>query len=85
MYDELCNLDDERLMALENLVHQKEQVARFYNKKVNSKVFSVSILVWKVIYQLKRNPNNLENGPQLGKVPSKSKRCTQEMLMQCAS
>lgn len=49
MYDELNNLDEERLEALENIIRQKERVSRYYNKKVKSKVFQVGDLVWKTI------------------------------------
>ena len=49
MFDELNELDEVRLMALENIIRQKERVARFYNKKVRNKYFKVGDLVWKVI------------------------------------
>jgi hypothetical protein len=49
MLDELVDLDEERIKALEMLTRQKERVARAYNKKVKSKTFSVGNLVWKVI------------------------------------
>ena len=47
--DELIDLDEERLMALEVLTKQKERIARAYNKKVKSKLFAQGDLVWKVI------------------------------------
>ncbi|WJX12138.1 hypothetical protein P8452_02667 [Trifolium repens] len=49
MLDELVDLDEERVKALEMLTQQKERVAKAYNKKVKSKTFSVGNLVWKVI------------------------------------
>jgi hypothetical protein len=49
MSDELVDLDEERLSALEILARQKEKVARAYNKKVKSKSFNLGDLVWKVI------------------------------------
>jgi hypothetical protein len=49
MLDELVDLDEERLKALEVLTRQKERVAKAYNKKVKSKAFNVGDLVWKVI------------------------------------
>jgi len=49
MFDELNHLDEERLFALEKIIRQKEQVARFYHKKVKVKTFQVGDLVWKVI------------------------------------
>jgi len=47
--DEVVDLDEERLMALEVLTKQKERVAKAYNKKVKSKFFAQGDLVWKVI------------------------------------
>ncbi|KAK2402498.1 protein NYNRIN [Trifolium repens] len=49
MSDELVDLDEERLNALEVLTKQKERVSKAYNKKVKSKSFSIGELVWKVI------------------------------------
>ncbi|CAJ2646382.1 unnamed protein product [Trifolium pratense] len=49
MFDELVDLDEERLRALDTLSRQKERVAKAYNKKVKSKTFDVGNLVWKVI------------------------------------
>jgi hypothetical protein len=49
MLDELVDLDDERLQALDILIRQKERVAKAYNKKVKHKAFNVGDLVWKVI------------------------------------
>jgi hypothetical protein len=47
--DELVDLDEERLMALEVLTKQKERVEKAYNKKFKSKHFTQGDLVWKVI------------------------------------
>ncbi|CAJ2628893.1 unnamed protein product [Trifolium pratense] len=47
MFDELVDLDEERLRALDTLSRQKERVAKAYNKKVKSKTFEVGNLVWK--------------------------------------
>jgi hypothetical protein len=49
MSDDLVDLDEERLNALEVLTKQKEKVSKAYNKKVKSKSFSVGELVCKVI------------------------------------
>jgi hypothetical protein len=49
MMDEMVDLDEERLMALEVLVMQKECVAKAYNKKVKPKSFNIGDLVWKVL------------------------------------
>ncbi|KAK2395721.1 hypothetical protein QL285_057430 [Trifolium repens] len=54
MSDELVDLDEERLSALEVLTKQKERVAKAYNKKVKSKSFNVGDLVWKVILPMDR-------------------------------
>ncbi|KAK2442753.1 protein NYNRIN [Trifolium repens] len=49
MSDELIDLDEERLNALEVLTRQKERVAKAYNKRVKFKSFDIGELVWKVI------------------------------------
>ncbi|CAJ2655544.1 unnamed protein product [Trifolium pratense] len=49
MFDELVDLDEERLRAFDTLSRQKERVAKAYNKKVKSKTFDMGNLVWKVI------------------------------------
>jgi len=43
--DELVDLDEERLMALDVLIRQKESVAKAYIKKVKAKHFSQGDLV----------------------------------------
>ncbi|XP_058774554.1 uncharacterized protein LOC131648841 [Vicia villosa] len=45
MMNELKELDEERLLALEVLRRQKERVARAYNKRVKGKTFVVNDLV----------------------------------------
>lgn len=47
--DELVNLDEERLTALDMLIRQYDRVAKTYNKKVKPKAFLVYYLVWKAI------------------------------------
>src|ERR1043165_9194163 len=49
MMNKLVDIDKTRLHALEVLRRQKERVARAYNKRVKSKLFSINDLVWKVI------------------------------------
>nr|KYP39757.1 Pro-Pol polyprotein [Cajanus cajan] len=50
MYDELISLEEERLIALQNIVQQKERVEKYsYNKKVKTQRFRVGDLVLKVI------------------------------------
>ncbi|XP_050900708.1 uncharacterized protein LOC127107460 [Lathyrus oleraceus] len=50
MLDEIVDLDEEGMVALDVLIRQKERVARAYNKKVKVKTFSIGDLVWKVIF-----------------------------------
>ncbi|XP_039688612.1 uncharacterized protein [Medicago truncatula] len=57
--DELIDLDEERLTALEVLARQKERVAKAYNKKVKSKIFTQGDLVWKVILPMDRKDRTL--------------------------
>jgi len=54
MLDELVDLDEERLTALDVLLRQKERVAKAYNKKVKSKSFNVGDLVWKVLLPMEK-------------------------------
>jgi uncharacterized protein YsxB (DUF464 family) len=54
MMDELVDLDEERLQALDVLIRQKERVAKAYNKKVKYKAFNLGDLVWKVILPVDR-------------------------------
>lgn len=49
MLDELVDLDEERLNALELLKRQKKRVEKSYNKKMKVKMFLPEDLVWKVI------------------------------------
>jgi len=49
MLDELVYVDEERLIALDVLLRQKERVAEAYNKKVKSKSFHLGDFVWKVL------------------------------------
>ena len=55
MFDELNELSDERLIALENMIRQKERAARFYDSRVKYKSFKVNDLVWKVILPLDKS------------------------------
>jgi len=59
MLDELVDLDEERLTTLEVLTKQKERVAKAYNKKVKSKLFSQGDLVWKVILPMDKKNQTL--------------------------
>ena len=55
MAGEFVDLDEERMLALDSLIIQKERVARAYNKKVKDKVFAVDDLVWKMILPMDKN------------------------------
>jgi len=52
--DELVDLDEERLRALDVLTRQNERIAKSYNKKVKPKTFVTNDLVWKVILHMDR-------------------------------
>lgn len=45
MFEEMAQLDEDRLITLCVLVRQEERVVKAYNKKVKSKTFDVSDLV----------------------------------------
>ena len=49
MFQELELADDDRLMALENILANKVKVAKLYNRKVRLKCFAEGDLLWKVI------------------------------------
>lgn len=59
IFNELVNSDDERLVALDVLMRQKERVAKAYNKKVTCKTFRLEDLVWKVILPMDRKDRTL--------------------------
>ncbi|XP_050877864.1 uncharacterized protein LOC127081678 [Lathyrus oleraceus] len=59
MTDELVDVDEERMLAIDSLQRQKEKVARAYNKRVKGKVFVVDDLVWSVILPMDRNDKML--------------------------
>ena len=52
---ELVDIDEERMLALDSLIRQKERVTRAYNKKLKDKVFVVDDLIWKVILPMDKN------------------------------
>ncbi|KAL1318352.1 hypothetical protein AAHE18_15G200100 [Arachis hypogaea] len=54
LYDELNELDDERLRALERVIRQKEIMSKSYNRRVKAKTFAVGDLVWKTILPIER-------------------------------
>ena len=59
MLDELVDLDEERLKALDLLRLQKKRVEKSYNRRVKSKTFQPEDLVWKVILPMDRRDRSL--------------------------
>nr|KYP53806.1 hypothetical protein KK1_024380 [Cajanus cajan] len=59
MYDESESLEEERLIALQNLVQQKERIEKTYNKRVKVRGFQVGDLVLKVILPMDQNSRHL--------------------------
>ena len=57
MIDELEDLHEVRLWALENIERNKIRVAKQYDKKVKPKEFSEGDLVWKVILPIETKDN----------------------------
>lgn len=43
MFDELADLDEERLAAVEMSIRQKERVAKVYNRKIKGKTLLIMI------------------------------------------
>lgn len=54
MLNELVDLYEERMTALDVLLRQKERVAKAHNKKVKSKSFNNGDLVWKVLLPMNK-------------------------------
>ncbi|XP_050909650.1 uncharacterized protein LOC127123477 [Lathyrus oleraceus] len=59
MLDELVDLDEERLNALELLKRRKKRVDNSYNKKVKIKTFLPEDLVWKFVLPMDRKDRTL--------------------------
>ncbi|XP_015964519.1 uncharacterized protein LOC107488306 [Arachis duranensis] len=54
MFDELNELNSEQILALENIIRQKESVARSYNRRIKEKSFKIGELVLKVILPMEK-------------------------------
>ncbi|XP_072081078.1 uncharacterized protein [Arachis hypogaea] len=54
MFDELYELDSERILALDNVIRQKESIARSYNRRIKEKSFKIGELVLKVILPMEK-------------------------------
>jgi hypothetical protein len=57
MIDNIDEVSDKRLEALEAIEKDKRRVARAYNKKVKAESFQVGDLVWKTILPVRSNSN----------------------------
>ncbi|KAL1336743.1 hypothetical protein AAHE18_10G084400 [Arachis hypogaea] len=71
MFDELNELDSERSLALDNVIRQKESVARSYNRRIKEKSFRIGELVLKVILPMEKKSRFLGKWSIVGKVPLK--------------
>ncbi|XP_025680279.1 uncharacterized protein [Arachis hypogaea] len=60
MYDELNDLDSECILALKNMIRQKESVARNYNRRIKDKCFSIGELVLKVVLPMEKKSRFLD-------------------------
>ncbi|XP_072064413.1 uncharacterized protein [Arachis hypogaea] len=54
IFDELNELDSERVLALANMIRQKESIARSYNRRIKEKFFNVGELVLKIILPIEK-------------------------------
>lgn len=59
MFDELTDLDEERLAVMEVLIRQKARVAKVYNRRVKAKTFAVYDYVWKLILPMDQRDQRL--------------------------
>jgi hypothetical protein len=57
MMDNIDEVTDKRMEALEEIEKDKRRVARAYNKKVKAKTFHVVDLVWKTILPIGSKSN----------------------------
>jgi hypothetical protein len=53
MMDNINEVTDKRVMALEEIEKDKIMIAKAYNKKVKAKSFKVGDLVWKTVLPLR--------------------------------
>jgi Mg2+ and Co2+ transporter CorA len=74
MMDNIDEVTDKRMEALEEIEKDKRGVARSYNKKVKAKSFQVGDLVWKTIYLLDLKVTSSTSGLQVGKVRTRLSR-----------
>jgi hypothetical protein len=60
MMDNIDEVSDKRMEALEEIEKDKRRVARAYNKKVKAKSFQVGDLVWKTILPIGSKSNKFD-------------------------
>ncbi|XP_043693025.1 uncharacterized protein LOC122643473 [Telopea speciosissima] len=70
MLTELEDLDEERFMALDQILAQKARVAALYNQRVVPKIFQEGEMVLKVILPIGTKDPVYGNGPPLGRASS---------------
>jgi hypothetical protein len=75
MVDELDDLAHVRLRALEKIKHDKDRVARHYNKKVVAKSFEEGDLVWKLIMPIGSRDNKFDKWSPTWEGPFQIHRC----------
>jgi hypothetical protein len=77
MKEELEDLADDRLRALENIEKNKKIIAKWYDKKVKVKDFSQGDLVWKLILPIgSRDLNTVANmGRPIPYQPMRTRQC----------
>ena len=54
MYDEINELESDRLNALESILRQKEVMSKAYNHQLKIKTFNMGNLVWKIILPINK-------------------------------
>jgi hypothetical protein len=72
MMENIDEVTDKRMEALEEIEKDKRRVARAYNKKVKAKSFQVGDLVWKTILPI--GSKSSTSGLQVGKVHTRLSR-----------
>jgi hypothetical protein len=68
MMDNIDEVTDKRMEALEEIEKDKRRVARVYNKRVKAKSFQVHDLVWKTVLPMDLKVTSSASGLQVGKV-----------------
>jgi hypothetical protein len=71
MMDNIDEVTDKRMEALEEIAKDKRRVARAYNKKVKAKSFQVGDLVWKTILPIGAKSNKFGKWSPSWEDPSK--------------